>query len=71
MQQWEYLTIVLDSAGSYNLISRWISGQELRDWKKGNLSAVLSQLGRDCWEMVGTLTVSSYNYATLFFKRPL
>lgn len=70
MQHWDYLTVRLDGAGNYDLAPRWVNGQELRDWKEVDLPTFLSQAGEEGWEMVGTLNVSTANYAMLFFKRP-
>ncbi len=60
MQKWQYAVCFLDTGGTtpmfgYNPVRpRWFNGQELRDWKKIDLTSFLNQLGDDGWELVST-----------------
>lgn len=72
MQRWDYLTVRLDHFGAMapqQLAPRFVNGQELKDWKKISVSAFLSQLGQDGWEMCGMLNTQR-DENCLFFKRP-
>lgn len=51
---WEYRVVVCDYKDMWR--PRWVDGRELRDWGKGPLySDYLKELGREGWELVGTL----------------
>ena len=73
--QWEYLLVqVSPEALDYEAIHpKSANGQELRNWKQIDMSAFLSQLGTDSWEMTGTISNSvgdvKAGVSYLFFKR--
>jgi len=74
--QWEYLTLQISpELFDYEEIHpKAVNGQELKNWKKIDLHAFLSQLGSERWEMTGTVNISvgesRVGTSYLFFKRP-
>jgi len=76
MQQWEYLTVQL-SILAQNEVIAFVKGQPLRN-EKTIIDAIslLDELGKDGWEMTGTIRneLPSGKYLSehyLFFKRPM
>jgi hypothetical protein len=71
MQKWEYLFL---EASPYpfgdKLISLYVNGEELRDWKQGSLHLFVTQLGDEGWELVALHHDSKYDHNYLIFKRP-
>ncbi len=75
MQKWEYLVVQLNGStgqfGGEKVFARYVNEQEIRDWKKSSLHALLNQLGEDGWEMVSTTGYTAGgSINSLFFKRP-
>lgn len=73
--QWEYLTVLVspEVLDYEELHPKSVNGQELKNWKKIDLSTFLSQLGAEHWEMTGTISISidevRVGTSYLFFKR--
>ncbi len=66
--QWEYLEVFVDLDKK-----SWKDGTgRSRKLKKGQLGEALAELGREGWELAGTLPHGSADEeAWMFFKRPL
>ncbi|MGB3265614.1 MAG: hypothetical protein WBA89_16845 [Microcoleus sp.] len=71
MQKWEYFFVDANMYPFGNkLISLYVNGEELRDWKQGSLHLFVNQLGEDGWELVAMRHDSKYDQNSLIFKRP-
>lgn len=66
--QWEYLEVSVDLDRK-----TWKDGTgRSRKLKKGQLGEALAELGREGWELAGTLPgAAADGKAWMFFKRPL
>jgi hypothetical protein len=56
MRKWEYMFVVAETLGSYGeeiWRPRWVNGEELQDWKRGQgLHKFCNQIGGEGWELV-------------------
>ena len=73
MQKWEYMFVVPEHERDY-LRPRYVNGQELPNWKKGQtIYEYMNQLGEQGWELVSapyTATTNTGTVPRLIFKRP-
>jgi 2',3'-cyclic-nucleotide 2'-phosphodiesterase (5'-nucleotidase family) len=71
MKKWEYLFVDANMYPFGNkLISLYVNGEEMRDWKQGSLHLFVNHLGEDGWELVAMDHDSKYDQTSLIFKRP-
>ena len=71
MKKWEYLFVDANMYPFGNkLISLYVNGEELRDWKQGSLHLFVNNLGEDGWELVSMDHDSKYDQNSFIFKRP-
>ncbi|MCY7385663.1 MAG: 5'-nucleotidase C-terminal domain-containing protein [Microcoleus sp. CAN_BIN18] len=71
MKKWDYLFLDANMYPFGNkLISLYVNGEELRDWKQGSLHLFVNQLGDEGWELVALRHDSKYDQNCLIFKRP-
>ncbi|HEX9016632.1 MAG TPA: hypothetical protein VF960_11640 [Chloroflexota bacterium] len=87
MHKWEYTFVVAEPYGAYGeevWRPRWVNGEELPDWKKGEgLQKFCNRLGSEGWEMVqigpggdrgytlGATSMAGVSPLPLIFKREL
>ena len=76
MQKWEYLSVIAEHPSGKQIFQdykpRYVSGQELRDWKRGtSLDDFTRNLGEQAWELV-SCSVPVYGPVPMImvFKRP-
>lgn len=68
---WEYLFLTTDLASGERLLTRWVNGDEVANWKQGKPAfQTTMDLGAQGWELI-TVEAFGTRHSTMIFKRPI
>jgi hypothetical protein len=64
-KKWEYFAMVMDFDIVVEINGEGIEAQKINAYKK------ITELGQDCWELVGLTQYAGMRNVMLVFKRPI